>query len=57
MFGDPKPYNPSSNDWKEEYQAAKYWDRPPRRDLRSTPYYPWAPTPKPYNVNFALNYK
>lgn len=57
MFGDPKPYKPSSNDWKEEYEACKYWDRPPRGNLRDNPYYPWAPPSNPYKVNFKLGFQ
>nr|AAD44682.1 unknown [Torque teno virus] len=57
MFPDPKPYCPSSNDWKEEYEACKYWDRPPRHNLRDPPFYPWAPKNNPCNVSFKLGFK
>lgn len=56
MFPDmfPKPA-PSSNDWREEFMACKYWDRPPRSDLNKNPFYPWMPPT--YNVKFNLNFK
>nr|P0C675.1 RecName: Full=ORF2/4 protein [Torque teno virus Human/Japan/TRM1/1999] len=57
MFGDPKPYNPSSNDWKEEYEACRIWDRPPRGNLRDPPFYPWAPKENQYRVNFKLGFQ
>lgn len=56
MFPDmfPKPA-PSSNDWREEFMACKYWDRPPRSDLNKKPFYPWMPST--FNVKFSLNFK
>lgn len=50
----PKP-TPSRGDWETEYAACRAFDRPPRSDLRSTPYYPGVPTP--WQVKFSLSFK
>lgn len=51
----PMTSTPSSRDWKEEYEACKVWDRPPRNDLRRPPFYPWMPPT--HNVSFKLSFK
>lgn len=50
----PKP-TPSRGDWETEYAACRAFDRPPRSNLRSTPYYPGVPTP--WQVKFSLSFK
>lgn len=46
-------------DWYEEYQACKTWDRPPRKFHTDLPFYPWAPTPPPdqVRISFKLNFQ
>lgn len=46
---------PSSRDWKEEYEACRVWDRPPRNDLTKPPFYPWMPPT--HHVSFKLSFK
>jgi len=54
---EPKP-PPSSRDWKEEFEACKYWDRPARASLDSNPFYPWMPREPPTcRVTFKLGWK
>ncbi len=52
----PKPWTPG--DWATEYTMCSIFDRPPRNDLTSTPFYPWMPrqTPK-FSVSFKLGFK
>lgn len=53
----PKPA-PTSGDWETEYQACKFWDRPPRKFLTDTPFYPWMPpAPPKFSVSFKLGFK
>lgn len=53
----PRPIN-TAEGWKQEYEAARAWDRPVRSYYTDTPYYPWAPMPKqPFSVSFKLGYK
>lgn len=53
----PKPA-PSTGDWETEYMACKFWDRPPRKYLTDTPFYPWMPpAPPKFSVSFKLGYK
>lgn len=35
----PKP-SPTPGDWQTEYEACRHWDRPPRKYLSDSPYYP-----------------
>lgn len=44
--------------WREEYESCYYWHRPARKFHTDTPYYPWAPQPKPqFSVSFKLGFK
>ena len=54
----PKPIQ-GYQDWYEEYQACKYWERPPRKYHTDVPFYPWAPKPAPdqVRVSFKLNFQ
>lgn len=55
MFPESKPRTPTAQDWAQEYEMARIFDRPARSNLSDTPFYPWVP--KPFNVTFALKFK
>lgn len=58
MFGDPLPHPPTAQDWETEYQCCKAFNRPPRTNLKDTPFYPWMPKPKPqFRVSFKLGFQ
>lgn len=54
----PKPIQ-GYQDWYEEFQACKVWDRPPRKFHTDLPTYPWAPKPAPdqVRISFKLNFQ
>lgn len=52
----PKP-SPTKGDWQTEYEACRYWDRPPRKYLTDNPYYPWLPPAPKFSVSFKLGFK
>lgn len=58
MFGNYIDRKPTSQDWENEYVTCKIFDRPPRNNLKDTPYYPWMPKPKPAcRVTFKLGFQ
>lgn len=52
----PKP-SPTPGDWQTEYEACRHWDRPPRKYLSDSPYYPWMPKNPCFSVSFKLGFK
>ena len=45
MFPESKPRTPTAQDWAQEYEMARIFDRPARSNLSDTPFYPWVPKP------------
>lgn len=53
----PKPIQ-GYQDWKEEYEACKYWGRPPRKYHTDMPFYPDVPKPlDQVRVTFKLGFQ
>lgn len=53
----PRPIN-TPEAWRDEYETCRAWDRPPRKFLTDTPFYPWMPRDPPQcRVSFKLGFK
>lgn len=55
MFPPSYPTKFTKEQWADEYETAKYWDRPVKGNPLDTPFYPWAPPA--CRVSFKLGFQ